>query len=464
MIRSIKPQHALTAFKLFIVSACLSYAAVYIQKKDESSKIIQKAEDLAPSYEWGRFASSMQDFCKTTSVTQYLVWEEVGGDKRRRAGTSGLVNISSGGPSLNGTITFVDEIPAYGLSIITVFGGTWSFLFEMVGWMVMFLAPLYFAYYVIISRRNRDLYDFFRVSIHEISEDLGVLSKNILFKLRCNRAVGLLVGEDLPEYTPLLKDLVDIWIDCFAKNIRVRKKFDFDSSLRVYDQPLSIIVTNVLKNAVKHTTQPDIELSIVLLDNQLVIKVKNLTESILSKESQRAMQGRTSRKGLFIVRSFLSYLGSPKPKFTFLDRGTAVSVSLPLKKIEAPSNNSQLMFEPRVAILDDHHDVLISLEKSLRGAGCSVEKFAHIDDLFLDLTKRPLKFHIIITDKHGENYKNRPNWDAEEYDLAGFARSVGFNGKLVMYSSAGSTLPGYDRVLDKGLKHDWNNEIGKLLS
>ena len=426
------------------------------------------------SYKWlhdtGRMSAALDGYSEDLYfISEYSIYKEMeNGNKIHYGGSIGIMNVHKFDFDLDASFIFVSEFEKTELRLATRSETGFRFLLYLIGCVSIFyfLATSILLMIEKIGQREVEIFKSF--TNHELAILLGIYNRPAQFILRCARAIGLKKGEFLKDkYTPRLTELVDLWEETFSRNIKIiRENFDFDENLRVHDQPLSLVVGNVTKNSVKNTCKEFIELSIAHRKDELHFDLSNFTNGKISEKVKNAILGTNNRYGLKIVRSFLKkYFDKRDIKLTTSDEKTTISFSIPLSRIQVKSNFSEFLFTPNVAILDDNPKVLDNLKSEIESCGFNVIAFNHIDDLFFEIQKRPNYFHVIVSDRTGDSYTDREDWDSVDDDLPGFVNKMGFIGPIFLYTVIGedSKIDGFDKILAKGFAHDWKNEIGEFL-
>ena len=430
-------------------------------------KIKEIAHPYITSFEESDLSIVMQSQLFNPLVSEYSFWRTTEGEHDHFCGSPALVGMSESELKWDGSLILYDTYEDTPASIVTVYKGDFNFLLGVfvLGSLVNFVIT---SISLFRYSKEREKGIEFRTSYsHEVVYSIGVHNTAKIFRHRCGQAASLMYGERLKhEYTPLLVDLIDLWKKSYSPNIEFKKgNFNFDYNLRVHDQPLSLLVCNIISNAVKHTCEEYIKISIVQNKKFLSFQVTNFTKQKASLEDQRSIAGDNSQTGLRIVESLLKkYYRSKKFRAKYSDNETTISFSIPLSLIKVENNISSFMFEPKVAILDDNSEILTNLTKELEAFECKVDAYSHIDDLLAEVQKRPGYYNLIISDRKGEGYIDRSPWDAVDEDLPEIAKEMGYEGLIFLYTVAGekSDTKGFDKILAKGFEHDWRYEMEKF--
>lgn len=411
----------------------------------------------------------LQNKTEKTLLTDYIYFGIDEDIKESYSGSSDLLPIFDDLPSsswsIDGTYQTKRFYPEHEEGVLLVYQGGWSFVGQFVGLMLIFaiIGGIIFLCWFFATRK--EILDIFHMNRHEFSEEIP-LNDKALFKLRCAATIGMLIGKDVDKgFTPKLKYLTKLWQKYYCGGVRIIPKFDFKEDLVIFDQPLSLIITNFIKNAVYHTSKPIIKLTIKQSEKSLYIKVTNYTKEKASLKDQRRVRKKTERSGLLIVRKVLKKMGANPYKFEFLDKETSFWVEIPLNKVIAHKKPTTIIRPRRIAIVDDHPDILSKLENDLIEQNFRVFKYSHIDDLYTDLIKYPERLDAIILDRMGHLYTDRRHWDSVRDNVPKDIKDLEFNGPIILYTVSGEDdkIEGFDRVLAKGMPHDWQTEIGGLL-
>lgn len=307
-------------------------------------------------------------------------------------------------------------------------------------------------------------------SSHETGYLLSVNDKIKAFKKRTAESVALLLKcGDKNEYTPKLSVLIEMLAKSYCSNRIVDYKFH-DANICVNDQPLSLALCNVLRNAKRFTINGRVEIATRSNDKFIIITTKNRVRKKLALIDQKKMNNPNSnaRRGLKITYAALDLING-SIKNTFSEKETIVEIKIPRKSIERIYNNitSEYLKTPIIAIIDDIKSIRESIDRSVKSHGFKTITFSHIDDFF-DAVEKGDWFDCVIVDRYGEEHEDpeAENWDAVESNFVESAKSYGFFGPCILISQssfAPQKRKGFKLFLLKQDDNDWRNIIDEIL-
>lgn len=309
-------------------------------------------------------------------------------------------------------------------------------------------------------------------SSHETGHLLEEKDKIAAFKKRTSESVALLLNWGKKnEYTPKLSALIDLLSEAYCSNRIIDKEYDHDENICVTDQPLSLALCNVLRNAKRFSVNGRVRIATLSDDKTLVFIIKNRVKEKVSPADQKKMNDPKSndRSGLKITYAALEVIKGAITN-TFTERETIVEIKVPRKIIERKYHNitSEFLKTPVIAIIDDIKRIRESIDRSVKTHGFKTRTFSHIDDFF-DAVEKGDYFDCVIVDRYGEEHEDpqAENWDAVEGDFVGSAKSYGFFGPSILVSQS-SFAPhkksGFKLLLSKQDDNDWRKIIDEILS
>lgn len=160
-------------------------------------------------------------------------------------------------------------------------------------------------------------------------------------------------------------------------------RFDFPRDLYLKADELRIkqIIANLLSNAVKYTQKGQVSFLLEYRNNHLYIKINDTGSGIADEQMDKIFEpfSRLERHasmaegagfGLYVVKGLVKLLGGGISLVSEIDKGTSVTVKLPVSEAEVPPTD---FLPKRVLLVDDDLTFLKVLQKMLLRLGHQAE-------------------------------------------------------------------------------------------
>lgn len=315
---------------------------------------------------------------------------------------------------------------------------------------------------------------------HEMGYLIDFRDRVTVLKKRTCESVALLLPSNftirkpvprLTQYTPKLSTLIDLLFKGYSGGKRPEYRLNHRKGIYVEDAPLSLALSNVIRNAGKYTTNGRIRINTSSTETKIFIEITNYVGEILSPEGQRRMNNpkSTDQSGLNMTRVAVKALkGSIKNKFS--DNETSVLMEFPLSSIERDYDEIKFEYShtPRIAVIDDLRDCRESIIGGLKDCGFETRGFSHVEHFYREV-KNGEQFELVLVDRYGTEHEDSSldDWEAIQNGFAETAKKSGYYGPIILISQ-GIILPkkggDFVEVLAKHAGHDWRNIVNRVLN